>query len=230
MLEHLIYYGERVTRSPHVYDCMKPNAPWDIHPVSRSAEMFSLTYGIRSYHIHTKPSARSHFTMMEGLINRLRKIKSVDDLRVKSLLSKKCLVDEVNDDLVTKRTHGFFFDPLTKKRMAAPNQMICNIVAMRQMSENTMGGMSFTVTRKDEIIAILTSPCLVLSKISRSEKGTTVLLVTSWYCESGSYVVSLHKWESQKICVQRTMSLTTGLYINVERSHGCTLKGTRKRK
>ncbi|GJV24536.1 hypothetical protein Tco_1377231 [Tanacetum coccineum] len=36
------------------------------------------------------------------------------------------------------------------------------------------------------------------------------LLVTPWYCESRSHVISLHEWESERICVQRT-PLTTGV-------------------
>ncbi|GKC75634.1 hypothetical protein Tco_1126408 [Tanacetum coccineum] len=107
MPEHLIYRSERVTRSSHIYDCTKPNVDWDIHPISRSADMFSLTYELRNHHKHTSTSAMSHFTMMEELINRLWKIriptceepflielyelvcKVKDDLRVKSSLSRK---------------------------------------------------------------------------------------------------------------------------------------------
>nr|GEX39582.1 hypothetical protein [Tanacetum cinerariifolium] len=77
-------------------------------------------------------SARFHFSVMEGFINRLLMIeptlidlyelacKVEDALRVKPDKIKKRKADEeVNDRQVTKRTEGFFFEPVSKKRTTA---------------------------------------------------------------------------------------------------------------
>ena len=55
---HPMNHGERVTGSPHVQHSCKPSEPWDIHPESMNAEMFSLTHEIRNYNMRLGTSAR----------------------------------------------------------------------------------------------------------------------------------------------------------------------------
>ncbi|PWA64589.1 PC-Esterase [Artemisia annua] len=55
--------------------------------------------------------------------------KAEDDLSVKSDGVRKQKVEEVNDEQVTGRTEGFFFEPLTRKRKAVPMDVICSLAS-----------------------------------------------------------------------------------------------------
>ncbi|GJT86649.1 hypothetical protein Tco_1068366 [Tanacetum coccineum] len=192
--------------------------------------MFSLTHELSYYRIRDVTSARFHYSIMEGLINCLWNIgnpiseafkvlcimqsitdeyspyifkfietcedpmltelyevmcKAEDDLRINPLdkTNKYKVIDEENDEQVTGRTEGLFYEPLTKKRTVFP-------------------------------------------------KYFNALLETSWYGEriKQQRVVSLHKWESERIMCNQTTAFTTGLHRNAEGHTSAHQRGQYKQK
>ncbi|GKB18937.1 hypothetical protein Tco_0852860 [Tanacetum coccineum] len=119
----LIYRGDRVTESPHVHNIWKPKAPWDIHPELRNAEMFAVTYELSYYHMRPGTSLGFTFPSWRDL-----SIVSgrLDDLSVKPDKTNKRKADnEENEEQVTGRIEGFFFEPVTKKRTTFPKCCYC---------------------------------------------------------------------------------------------------------
>nr|GEY93271.1 peroxidase 64-like [Tanacetum cinerariifolium] len=88
MLDCLIYHGDSMIESPNVHNIWKPKAPWDIHPESKNTEIFAMTYELSYYHIRpgTSPRVKTKKT------------------------NKRKAEEEVNEEHVTGRTNGFFFE------------------------------------------------------------------------------------------------------------------------
>ncbi|GJU77722.1 hypothetical protein Tco_1274792 [Tanacetum coccineum] len=110
MPNHPRYHGERVIRSPRVHNSWKPEVPRDIHLESVKAEMFTLTYELRNYHMTPGTTTRFHFSFMEGFFNRLCKIGNLT-CKEPTLMRLLDLVCKAKDDLMVK------YDKIRKHRL-----------------------------------------------------------------------------------------------------------------
>ncbi|GKB56993.1 hypothetical protein Tco_0913179 [Tanacetum coccineum] len=146
MLVRPIYYGDKVTESPHIHNGWEPKHPWDIHPESRNAEIFSLTHELNDWKplseafevfciVKSLPTEYSPCvfkfieTWKEPTLIELYEVmcKVEDDLRINppDITNKRTTDDKENDEKVIGRTEGFFYELVTKKNTALPKCDYC---------------------------------------------------------------------------------------------------------
>ncbi|GKC38184.1 hypothetical protein Tco_1050568 [Tanacetum coccineum] len=140
MLARPIYQGDRVTELHHVHNIWKAKHPWDILLESRNAEMFSLTYKLTHYLMCYPTSFSPYvFKFMETCeVLTLMELydvmcKAEYDLPINShdKTNKRKADDKESDNQVTKRTEGFFNEPVAKKRTAFSKCYIAKILGIR---------------------------------------------------------------------------------------------------
>nr|GEU50079.1 CCR4-Not complex, subunit 3/ 5 [Tanacetum cinerariifolium] len=97
----------KVTDSPRVYVRWEPEHPRDTDHESRKDEMFSITRELSNYCI--EPTLMGLYEVMS---------KAGDDLQIiaRDKKNKRKTEDMENDENVTGRTGGFFYEPVTNKR------------------------------------------------------------------------------------------------------------------
>ncbi|GKD23505.1 hypothetical protein Tco_1225208 [Tanacetum coccineum] len=122
-----IYQGDKITELSHIHNRWKPNIPPEIPPIERNkignpiSEAYMVFSIVLSLLAEYSPYVLKFIeTCEEPTLMELYEVvcKAEDDLQINpsNKTNKRKANDKENDEQVTRKTDGFFYEPGTKKR------------------------------------------------------------------------------------------------------------------